>query len=281
MILSHHQQSQVASLIKAVAKDIILPAFQNPDLHVQSKTSVHDLQTQADIDSEKALHKGLLEILPQSHVVGEENTYDNPDIMDLLFQDQKPVWVIDPIDGTRNFAQGRKEFAIMIVLAMQGEPLYAWIYDVPGDKLYFAGKGMGCFCNDQRLEPFDQTGHSNKSSDKILGYAVTSQPAKHALTQLADLGEYNVDVTSIYCAGHEYMSIIRGERIFSAYGVTYPWDHLPGILMMREMGGVCYDFSGKPFQHTNDIIDGRGKGLVSAVNDDIARMVVRFINENK
>src|SRR3546814_8953683 len=87
-----------------------------------------DLVTVVDVAVEKRLTARLTDLLPGSLVVGEEAVHAEPALMDQLASDA-PVWILDPIDGTRNFAHGCPVFAIMVALAQGGESIAGWILD--------------------------------------------------------------------------------------------------------------------------------------------------------
>lgn len=96
----------VAAIIREVARDEVLPRYKTLEAHeVRSKSHPGDLVTAADEAAELALAARLRDLLPGSVVVGEEGTAANPGLLDRLTEDA-PVWVLDPIDGTRNFAHG-------------------------------------------------------------------------------------------------------------------------------------------------------------------------------
>jgi len=111
--------AKVAGIIREIAEEQVLPRFQAlADHEVQEKVA-GELVTVVDLAVEDHLTRRLTELLPGSLVVGEEAVHADPALMDRLASDA-PVWIIDPIDGTRNFAHGRPVFAIMVALAKAG-----------------------------------------------------------------------------------------------------------------------------------------------------------------
>src|SRR5215470_17897885 len=87
-----------------------------------------DLVTVADEAVERRLAPELGQMLPGSVVLGEEAAAADPSRIELL-DGTDPVWVIDPIDGTANFAEARGDFGVMVALVRHGEVLSSWIYD--------------------------------------------------------------------------------------------------------------------------------------------------------
>lgn len=102
--------------------------------------------TTADTETEKRLTNELTALLPGSLVVGEEAAFKDPAVLDYLKED-KPVWVIDPIDGTMNFAYGRSEIGVVVALVYQGETIAGWLFNpvykimIMGEKAAAPGTG--------------------------------------------------------------------------------------------------------------------------------------------
>ena len=142
---------QVADIIKDVAATIIMPRFQNlSDDEIKSKTGPTDLVTIADLESEEALTKHFKDILPGSYVVGEEAVSKNEISTSILATENDPVWVIDPVDGTNNFATGNPTFGVIVTLVQGGQTVQGWIYDVPGDRTAITERGSGVEINGAR-----------------------------------------------------------------------------------------------------------------------------------
>ena len=99
----------------------------------------------ADVASERQISRRLRDLLPGSRVVGEEATAENPGLLDTFAQDDGWIWVIDPIDGTSNFASGKPVFALMVGLVRQGETTAAWILDPNGPRCATAERGAGAW----------------------------------------------------------------------------------------------------------------------------------------
>ncbi|HEX3499228.1 MAG TPA: inositol monophosphatase family protein, partial [Stellaceae bacterium] len=119
---------KVRRLIVEVAESEVMPRFEKLETGDISEKGPGDLVTVADVASERRLTPALRDLLPGSLVVGEEAAAADPAVLTLLGGDD-PVWVVDPIDGTANFAAGIPIFAIMVALIRRGETLAAWIHD--------------------------------------------------------------------------------------------------------------------------------------------------------
>ena len=149
-----HQQ--VEALLREAAAREILPLWRNLHDHQVEEKQRNDVVTVADRACEAWLGGRLQALLPGSLGVGEEAAHDDPSIMAAL-ESVRPVWIIDPLDGTNNFAAGQEPIAVMVCLVRQGETLAAWIYDPLGDSLLSAEKGAGTSLDGQtiRLTPHE------------------------------------------------------------------------------------------------------------------------------
>ncbi|NTU76821.1 MAG: inositol monophosphatase, partial [Alphaproteobacteria bacterium] len=141
---------EVENILREVAETIILPRFRN--LHegdIDFKIG-DDPVTIADKEAELALSTRLSALLPGSTVVGEEAFFINPGVLSR-FSGESPVWIIDPIDGTRAFVGGEPEFGIIVALAEQNQTVAGWHYDPTSKEVVSAEKGAGAYHNGRKL----------------------------------------------------------------------------------------------------------------------------------
>lgn len=217
----------IAQIIREVAAQEILPRFQKLAIGDIMEKSPGDLVTTADIKAEFALSKRLKEHLPASQIIGEEAASRHPDILSILDGDD-PVWIIDPVDGTRNFTQGNDRFATILALAHKKTIIAGWIYDPFRNHMAMAELNNGVSLNNQAVL-FDKSFNLNDLSLKLN------------LTDRKILSQNSCDFTLINhrygsCA-HDYLSFLRGETQGIQFkGNLYPWDHAAGSLMLNEMG---------------------------------------------
>jgi fructose-1,6-bisphosphatase/inositol monophosphatase family enzyme len=215
----------VMTLMKTAAEEIVMPRFRSlKDGEINEKDG-GELVTIADLETEKWLTARLPDLLPGSIVVGEEAAFADKAIMDRL-AGADPVWVIDPIDGTWNFANGRTAFAVMISLVSGGEVVSGWIFEPVTGTTVIGSRGEGVTFDGKSVR---------LSSDQSGGYIGT------AARYLRERSELRTDIVrEVYgpnCAGHEYVMILSGERAFSAYTKLMPWDHAAGSFLITEAGG--------------------------------------------
>jgi fructose-1,6-bisphosphatase/inositol monophosphatase family enzyme len=255
---------EVGALVREAADVAIRPRFQRlADADVRFK-SPGDLVTVADRESEKLLTAGLTALLPGSTVIGEEAVADDPGLLGEV-AGAGDAWLVDPLDGTKNFAAGHGPFAVMVALLRGGEPVASWILDVPRDSLAVAEAGSGAFIDGERLH----TRTGAPAADAIRGaVTMTYLPAdlRAYVTERGDL--LGAVLPPLHCAGEEYPAIVAGRQDFVLFWRTLPWDHAPGALLVREAGGVARRFDG-----TEYALGDRRTGLLVAANEDIWRTV--------
>ncbi len=248
----------VTDIIAEVARQEVLPRFRSlRDDEIQKKKG-GDLVTVADLAAEKALTRRLQDLLAGSLVVGEEAVESDPAVLDSLSKDG-PIWIIDPIDGTSNYAGGNPVFAIMVALVRGNETLGAWIHDPPENRTLTAQHGAGAWMAGQRLKV--AAPDTPKAMRGTL-HASTFAPAEMA-RQVQSRRNRVGAIKSLRCAGHEYLRLAQGRMHFSLFTKLMPWDHVPGTLIQREAGGVASTLDGVPYRAA----DFKSSGLLMAPDE--------------
>ncbi|WP_307248857.1 inositol monophosphatase family protein [Catenuloplanes indicus] len=251
---------RVGDLVREAAQTVVLPLFKKLDASDVREKAPGDLVTVADQRSEKLLTEGLLRLLPGSTVVGEESVAEDPGLLRRICE-TGPVWLVDPLDGTGNFAFGRTPFAVMAALIADGELCAGWILDVTRDRMAVAERGSGAWVDGVRV-----TTRGGPAPVSTLRGAVMLKylPEEMAAEISMRAGDIAAILPSQHCAGAEYPDVVSGVQDFVLFWKTLPWDHAPGVLFTREAGGVARRLDGTEFQVTDP-----QKGLLVAANDDI------------
>lgn len=253
----HPLHTQVSTLLSDVAARIVLPRFRNlADGEVIEKTP-GELVTIADRESEIALSAGLAALLPGSGVVGEEATAADAGLLDRL--DDGQVWIIDPIDGTANFAAGVAPFAIMVALLHDGEREAGWILDPLTGRLCHGWRGQGAWVDGQPLVS------RGSGAERLLGGISTVNIPPDRRAALEARARDRIDVVPIpRCAGEQYPRIALGTNDFALFERSLPWDHAPGALILEEAGGVIRHPDGTPYR-----VSSRRTGMMAAATPAI------------
>ncbi|MFD4539093.1 inositol monophosphatase family protein [Streptomyces bauhiniae] len=243
--LAHHSADVEEAIRKAAATEI-LPRFRRLAEHeVDQKSGPHDLVTDADRLAERRLTEELSALLPGSVVVGEEAVHANPASYDAVRGDA-PVWIIDPVDGTRQFVHGNDGFCTLVALAHRGTVLASWTYAPVRDQFATAVRGKGAFLDGERLF----AGPPEPGRDLAVAVShpdYTTEDQKRALLALWTDG---VAPRSCGSAGLEYLAIARGETDAVAFSWEAAWDHAAGLLLVEEAGGAHLTLGGEPFRIT-------------------------------
>ncbi|MCA3247915.1 MAG: inositol monophosphatase [Azospirillum sp.] len=213
--------AQIAGTIADVGRRAILPRFKALAAHEIDLKGPDDYVTAADLEAEALLTPALLAALPGSKVVGEEAVSKDKTVLDALAGDD-PVWIVDPVDGTYNFAKGQAPFCTIVALVRRGAPIAGWIHaPLTGDTLT-ARAGQGAAFNG---EP------ARVSPDAPQAGAFY---AKAARAKAKDDGRYTL--VDERCGGAAYLDLARGRFGFACFSRTLPWDHAAGALAAAEMG---------------------------------------------
>ncbi|MGW5335981.1 inositol monophosphatase family protein [Streptomyces bauhiniae] len=243
--LAHHS-AEVEEAIRKAAATEILPRFRRLAEHeVDQKSGPHDLVTDADRLAERRLTQELSALLPGSVVVGEEAVHANPASYDAVRGDA-PVWIIDPVDGTRQFVHGNDGFCTLVALAHRGTVLASWTYAPVRDQFATAVRGKGAFLDGERLFA-GPPGPGRDLKVAVSHPDYTTEDQKRALRALWTDG---VAPRSCGSAGLEYLAIARGETDAVAFSWEAAWDHAAGLLLVEEAGGAHLTLTGEPFRIT-------------------------------
>lgn len=260
---------KVIEIMRESAAAEIMPLWQNLHDHQVVEKQADDLVTVADRACEQRLERELLALMPGSMVVGEEAVHADPTLLAAL-DSVRPVWVIDPLDGTNNFAAGEQPFAVMVCLIQHRETLAAWIYDPLVDSMLRAEKGAGVFLDEQRIElqPFE--GETSAIDGALSVKYLPEAMRPFALDGAAQLGR----TVSSGCAAYDYRQMALGKYQFQFYYRTLPWDHAPGALIVTEAGGLARRYDGSPYRPGGD-----GTGLITACDEQTWATVRQLLVE--
>jgi len=255
MTVPHYDPERVAQLIRDVAAAEITPRFRALASHEIREKKPGDLVTVADEAAERALIPALEALLPGSVAIGEEAVAADPNLLSHLEHADRPVWIIDPVDGTINFAHGRPMFAVMVALVVGGRTVGGWIHDPLTGALAAAEKGSGAWDGAQRLRVAEPD-----APERMRGQILTRLFSSEGQSALRARGVvFHRDPDALRCGGQEYLRLVRGEWHFTAYGRLKPWDHAPGLLIHAEAGGFSAYLSDREPYHV-----ARGEGPLMA-----------------
>nr|WP_237452919.1 inositol monophosphatase family protein [Qipengyuania vulgaris] len=239
-------------MVKRVTEQAILPRFRNlAEGEVEDKGG-DDPVTIADKESESLLREGLSRLDDAIGFVGEEAAHANPTVLERL---DSACWIVDPIDGTRNFASGKPPFGIIIARAEGGLAQSGWIYDCLSGRFCVAHRGEGARVDSEQI-----VSHGSGRNPPVAAISlVFMEEARRQATRRHISPNYElVDIP--YCAAEQYPRIALGENDVSIFERTLAWDHAAGALWLEEAGGKVARPDGTPYR----VDEWNRKGLLGA-----------------
>ena len=255
---------RVASVIRETAAAEMLQQFVDLDPGDIGEKSPNDFVTAVDLAMEARFAKRLPDLLPGSAVVGEEAVADDAGVLDLLAED-RPVWVVDPLDGTANFASGYPLFCTIVALVIGGETVAGWIYDPFSERLAAAERGGGAFMGERRLR-VARPANLRDMNGAIYGYRFR---ASDAYREIWGRGRGRLGhCFNARCVGQECLARLAGRVHFGLYTRLNPWDHAAGCLLHEEAGGAVAMHDGTPYRPL-----GPRQGLLVAPDWEVWRMI--------
>jgi fructose-1,6-bisphosphatase/inositol monophosphatase family enzyme len=250
--------NRVPDLLKAAAERVVMPrwrALGDGDVRVKVESDPDDLVTVADLEAEEIIAEGLARIRPDAVVVGEEAVAADPSLLARLGE-FPTYWLIDPIDGTGNFVAGSPDFGVMVALVEGGVASAGWIWLPVSGRLAVAERGAGARLDGEAV---DVAARSPRELDRMQGWiAARYLPADVRERIRAEAAGLCVQRAPM-SAAVGYVRLLEGGSDVAFFWRSYPWDHVPGALMLDEAGGAALRLDGTPY----DPADGR-TGLLAA-----------------
>jgi fructose-1,6-bisphosphatase/inositol monophosphatase family enzyme len=244
-VLDTRGVAEVERIIRSVAADEIMPRFcQLAAGDIVEKTGPDNLVTVADRAAEVALTRRLTALVPGSVVLGEESVAENPALVDILAEDA-PVWIVDPIDGTHNFATDNPRFTVLVALSQHGNLLASWTFAPAFDLFATAVSGGGAMLDGRplRLGPAqDDLRHLDVCTPQQRWWT----PAQRATFNT--MCGYGVALCFFDTSGLEYVEVAAGRRTAMISTWDNPWDHAAGVLLVSEAGGTVTTPDGLPYR---------------------------------
>lgn len=262
MSQKYEKELQIAQESAEAAAKVVMKYYEG-SYHVEDKTPNNPVTT-ADFEADSLLKEKLGNAFPEYGWLSEESK-DNPERLDKEY-----VWVVDPIDGTKEFITGIPEFVISIGLVRKGEPVVGVLTNPVKGEMYAASKGQGSYLNGRKLSVSKTTelsratllvsrtetknGHVDKFTEYIKAFKPTGSVAYKLCLAAAGDGDVFVSVYS------------KNE-----------WDICAGDLVVREAGGTMSDIYGNSVSYNNK--ETKIKDGIIAGNSTIAQQMLELTNK--
>lgn len=235
--LTKAQQTSLINLVRRAARAEIMPRFRNLESgEVSTKSSRFDLVTEADTGAEAILARGLQQMFPHALIVGEEAASSDASLRDKIAEAEL-CFLLDPLDGTWNFANGLATFGVIVAVTRFGLPVLGLLYDPVMDDWIIAdettpsqfARNIGI----SRQVRVSRGAPLSEMSGFIHMYLMPQDIQVQVAETLPDFARTQV----LRCSCHEYRTLARGSVDFCLSGTMTPWDHAAGVLICQRAGG--------------------------------------------
>lgn len=231
--------------------------------HIQLK-GVADFVTQVDVQVQELMRQELKKLYPQVQFMGEEKNNDEIDFA-------KPLWILDPVDGTTNLIHDLRHSALSLAYCEDGELQLGIIYQPYSDEMFWAMRGQGAWLNGRRICVTEET----KLENSLVAFGTSPYRKDLASKNFAlfqQVFECCADVRRLGSAALDLAYVACGRYDAFLEQNLSPWDFAAGVLLVQEAGGTVTDYQGNPVILT-------GKCDISAGNGRIDRILnERFLN---
>lgn len=252
----------VAQILRDAADTEILPRFRHlSDGAIRQKTSAEDLVTDADEAAERMITAALGKAFPGAVVIGEEAVSADETLLDHL-EGADLAFVVDPVDGTKNFASGLTLFGVMAGVVVRGETVGGIILDPVGGDWTIAVRGEGAWTESADGGRNDLKVAKPKPVKQMSGTASWSQLPEPTRSRVCANLASTRSAANYRCAAHEYRMLAGGHSHFALFTKLTVWDHVAGWLIHQEAGGYSARFDGTPYLAAH-----REGGLLCASNE--------------
>lgn len=257
----------VAEAIQEVAALTITPRFGRLTSDQLTEKSPGEVVSEADLDCEAQLSERLRDI-DDIPIVGEESASADPSLLRLV-REAPAAWVVDPLDGTGNFARASVDHAVIVARVEKGRTVAGWAWMPAREELFVTELGSGAWWNGQRVEarpPQHESGLAGVVKTRFLPGDVAARIEANGDRFAEHLPGWN-------CTGVDYPKLVLGDVDFLFYWRTLPWDHAAAALFATEAGCGAVRPDGRPY-HPGD----ESAGLLVAHDEGMARIRLRLLS---
>ncbi len=259
----------VAALMRDTAEKTLLKHYQRLGSDEVTNKATDDVVTIADTESEIMLAEGLAIILPEAAIVGEEAAHADPAIFERL--SDRLCWIIDPLDGTNNYAVGKPPFGIMLALAEKGEAVAGWIYDPLSGRLCTAHRGQGAWVNGEKW-----VARESGADKPIAAISLIFVDQSKRAAMMEHIAPHYTLVDIPRCAAEQYPRIALGQNDVSLFEKTLAWDHAAGVLFLNEAGGKAARPDGSAYRVDRHLEPGLIGAASPRLFDDMAERLAKL-----
>ncbi len=250
-----------------ISRKIIIPSFGNLSDSQISYKNGKDIVTEVDIAVEIELRNYLLKLIKNSNFIGEETYSKNPYILNYYLTDNF-CWTVDPIDGTSNFAKSKKKFAVMVALTKNKEIIQSFIYKPISNEFMYADK-TATYLENKKIKL-----NKYKKIEDSIGSISTKYWDEIKLEKLLTIKNNFKNINSYGSIGCEYFDIALGNRDFALLSRLHPWDHIPGVFIVRQAEGHDCHFDKIAYKFYEE-----SKNLIVSNSQKLSYEILNLIGE--
>jgi myo-inositol-1(or 4)-monophosphatase len=218
-----------------------------------------DLITEIDLKSEQRIVKILKKEYPDHEILAEEGAGWNRPVVSEANLNAEYKWLIDPLDGTTNYAHGFPCFAVSIALERIGKVILGVVYEPLREEVFTAEKGKGAYLNKKRIS----VSKTKKISDSLLATGFAYDVHESLENNLNHFSNFTLRAQGVRRAGSAALDLcyVASGRFDGFWEMKLkPWDMAAGSLIVKEAGGKITDFKGGPFNiYSKEILASNGR----------------------
>jgi fructose-1,6-bisphosphatase/inositol monophosphatase family enzyme len=263
---------RLSAILAEAAETEIMPRFRRlEDGGIREKTGALDLVTDADEQGEWRIRDLCAKAFPQALFVGEESVARDAALLERI-KDANLAIIVDPIDGTSNFAWGMPLFGVMAAVVSRGETVAGLILDPVGRDWHKALRGQGAWAESVNGRTRDlRVAKPDKLSEMTGLSSWYLMPEPQRSRTVANLAKTKA-CFNYRCAAYEYRLIAEGLVHFSLHYKLMPWDHAAGVLIHAEAGGYSALLDGSPYaasRHEGGIISAPDRATYDLIKREL------------
>ena len=252
---------------------------ESEDLGIAFKGQPEDFCTLVDVENERTISQGIVQHFPTHRIIGEESVGTGVIPPLSTSSDMEPTWIVDPIDGTTNFAAGLPLTCVSIGLCIQRRPVLGVVYAPATEELYLAVAGAGAYRNGARILLRHHPSRNVMLRDAVVGFEfgyardptavdrmvqVVARILHHGCRTMRSLGSGVLDLC--------YVATGRLDVVYAGVAGEgwKPWDYCAGVLIVQEAGGVVQAIAQSPAEKHFDLYS---ESIICAVNASLLEEV--------
>lgn len=247
-MLTLDRKDAILAAARRAARDQVLPRFRMLAAHeISTKSGPADLVTLADTMAETQFLAEVGAIWPEALMVGEESIAADAALRNAMAVAEWAV-VVDPVDGTWNYAKGLALFGMIVAVLHRGVAVWGLLYDPVLDDWITADRDAPTTIQMAGRDPHPLTASQETRAGRFNGYVPLGLFPRAVRLQVVTTFPDFARINSLRCACHEYRMVAQGHADFLLSGpVPHPWDHSAGVLAVQQAGGVAAMLDGRAY----------------------------------